>query len=585
MASNKKENDKAKSDATKQHQRFKFDYGHRAIFKAMGFTTKELSQPRIAVVNSWGEGSPGHSHLRAIADGVKAGIRMAGGMPFEINVIGPCTMLGKTVQDAAHYDLPQREAILVSIESALHVGWCDGWVGIGSCDKIIPGMVLAALRLNRPFIFIGGGQNLPADYEGHRFGFVEGAGIMYQELQNVKSGITTQAAYERKLEELTNCCASSAGACAEMSTGNTMALLTEAMGFSLPGTSSSPAVSAEKIWQSKETGQKIVEIAAKGIRPSDIVSLNSLKNAIAIDMAACGGTNSLTHLQAYAYEVGVPCTLETWDEMSRKVPTLVGVAPSGPHVLYDFHKAGGVPVLMKHINKYLDETCLTVTGQSIGDNLSGVTPLESDVIRSLDNPIWPEGAKTILRGNLAPRGAVTRHTVIENKKMLKNTFTARVFNSVEEALEGVNTGKPVPIQPGDAVVVRHIGPRGGPAMPCCLGILWALKGRQIKDIAIITDGRFSGFTTSYLAIGHVCPEAQVGGLLAFIQDGDRIHVDIPNRRLDAEISESEIVRRKANWTPPTPPNLPGVANLYGRLALQADEGAGWPVRWEDFDKG
>lgn len=205
--------------------------------------------------------------------------------------------------------------------------------------------------------------------------------------------------------------------------------------------------------------------------------------------------------------------------------------------------------------------------------------------RSIDNPIWQEGAKTILRGNLAPRGAVTRHTIVENKKMLKNTFTARVFNSVEEALEAVEKGEPEPIKSGDAVVVRYIGPRGGPAMPCCLGILWALKGKQIKDIAIITDGRFSGFSSSYLAIGHICPEAQVGGPLALLRDGDRIHVDIPNRHIDAELSEAEMEKRRANWVPPIPPNLPGVATLYARLALQADQGAGWPVRWEDFEIG
>ena len=520
-----------------------------------------------------------------MADGVKAGIRMAGGMPFEINVIGPCTMLGKTVRDAALYDLLQREAILASIESALHVGWCDGWVGIGSCDKIIPGMVLAALRLNRPFVFLGGGQMLPADYEGARLGYVEGQEIMFEEVKKLRDAPHLIEAYEKKMEEVTDCCASSAGACGEMSTGNTLALLTEAMGFSLPASSTSLGVSAEKIWQSKETGQKIVELAQKNIRPSDIFSLSSLKNAIAVDMAACGGTNSLIHLQSYAHEAEIPCTLDTWDEISRKVPALCAVAPSGPYILYDFHKAGGVPVLMKRIREYLDETCLTVTGETIEKNLKGVKLTDSDVIRPVENPIWEDGAKAILRGNLAPRGAVTRLTVIENKELLKSTFTARVFNSVEETIEAVLSGKPSPIKPGDAIVVRYIGPRGGPAMPCCLSIIRALKLKQVKDIAIITDGRFSGFTKSYVAVGHICPEAQVGGPLALLQDGDRIRVNIPDRLLDAEVSEAEMERRRAGWTPPDPSNITGVDVLYAKVALQADQGAGWPVRWTDFDEG
>jgi dihydroxy-acid dehydratase len=464
------------------------------------------------------------------------------------------------------------------------VGWCDGWVGIGSCDKIIPGMVLAALRLDRPFIFFGGGQMLPVDYEGERIGFVEGQEIMFHELQKLKDSPRSIRAYEKKMEEITDCCGSSAGACGEMSTGNTLALLTEAMGFSLPATSTSLGVSAEKIWQAKETGQKIVELARKEIKPSDIFSLNSLKNAIAVDMAACGGTNSLIHLQSYAHEAGIPCTLDTWDEMSRKVPALSAVAPSGPYVLYDFHKAGGVPVLMKRIRKFLDETCLTVTGKTVGKNLAGVKLVDSDVIRPVENPIWQDGAKAILRGNLAPRGAVTRHTVIENKDLLKSTFTARVFNSVEETIEAVLSGKPRPIEAGDAIVVRYIGPRGGPAMPCCLSIVRALKIKQVKDIAIITDGRFSGFTKSYLAIGHICPEAQIGGPLALLRDGDRIHVDIPNRRLDAELSEAEIKKRREGWTPPDPSHITGVDAIYARIALQADLGAGWPKTWDDFDK-
>jgi dihydroxy-acid dehydratase len=572
-------------DTIEQFEQFREEYGHRCIFKAMGFTSQELSLPRIAVVNSWSEQSPGHIHLRTIAEGVKAGVRLAGGMPFEINVIGPCTMLGKTILDAAHYDLPQREAILASIESALHVGWCDGWVGIGSCDKIVPGMVLAALRLNRPFIFIGGGQMIPSEYEGKNIGYVEGQEIMIRELQKLKDNPDLIEAYERKMEEVTDCCGSSPGACGEMSTGNTLAILTEAMGFSLPGSSTTPGVMAEKIWESKEVGQRIVDLAIKGIKPSDMFTIEALKNAIAIFMAICGGTNSLVHLQCYAHEAGIPCTLDTWDEISRKVPALCGIAPSGPYMLYDFHKAGGLPALMKRIKKFLHEECLTVTGQTVGENIANVRLRDSDVIRPLDKPISTEGGVAILRGNLAPRGAVTRHTVVENKDLFQKVFNARVFNSLHEAIETLLSGSPKKVEAGDALVIRYIGPRGGPAMPCGLSVIRALKLAQVKDIAIITDGRFSGFTKGYLAIGHVCPEAQVGGTLALLQDGDQIHVDIPNRRLDVEITEEEMARRRSRWTPPDTTNLSGVIAMYARTALQADQGAGWPVRGTDFDWG
>jgi len=563
-----------------QLEQFREDYGHRCIFKAMGFTTEELSLPRIAVVNSYGQGSPGHSHLSSISEGIKAGIRMAGGMPFEINVIGPCTMLGKTVSDAANYDMPQREAILSSIESALHVGWCDGWIGIGSCDKIIPGMVLAALRLNRPFLFMGGGQMLPSDYQGERFGFVEGQEIMFKKLQSLKDD---SEQYEMILEEVTDCFAGSAGACGEMSTGNTLALLTEAMGFSLPYTSTSIGVSAEKTWQSKEAGKKIVELARKKIKPSDILTLDALKNAIAVDMAVCGGTNSLIHLQSYAHETGLPCTLDTWDDISRKVPALCAVAPSGPYILYDFHKAGGVPAVMKRIRQFLNEDCLTVTAETVKKNLENAVIKNQEVIRPIDQPIWPDGAKTILRGNLAPRGAVTRHTVVENKDLLQHTFRARVFDSVEKAIEGILSDETEPIVSGDAIVVRYVGPRGGPAMPCCLSVVRALKIKQIKDIAIVTDGRFSGFTKSYLAVGHICPEAQVGGPLSLVREGDQIRIDVPNREINLELSEADMEARKAEWKLPAAPPIRGVITLYAKNALQADQGAGWPVTMDDFD--
>jgi dihydroxy-acid dehydratase len=572
------ENEKSVQGSGKAPIPMHMGYGHRVIFKAMGFTTEELAMPRIMIVNSWSEQSPGHIHLRAISEGIKAGIRMAGGMPFEINVIGPCSVLNAGPADM-QFDLPQREAILASIESAMHVGYCHGWVGIGSCDKIVPGMLLAAIRMNRPFAFVGGGQMLPCDYEGSRFGFVRGMEIMGEELKKLNTGRISLDEYEAQLEKYTDCCGSSAGACGEMTTGNSMQLLTEALGFSVPGSSTSLAVSAEKIWQAKETGKRIVDLAKKQIRPSDIFTVNSLRNAMAVEMAICGGTNSLVHLQSCVHEAGLNCTLDDWDQMSRKVPALVAVAPSGPYVLFDMHRAGGVPVVMKKIEKYLDPTCLTVTGKTVGENLATVDDVESDVIRSLDNPVWPEGALAVLKGSLAPRGAVCRHTVVDDKSLLTATFTARVFNSMKDVMEGIASGK---LKSRDIVVFRNQGPRGGPAMTECLGLVFALRAQNLSDVAIVTDGRFSGWTKGYLAIGNVCPESYVGGPLAFVEDGDKIRVDVPERRLELEVPEEEMTRRKAKWTPPDQSHVTGTLLMYAKLALQADEGAGWPVRWSDI---
>lgn len=554
-------------------------YGHRVIFKAMGFTSG-AGASRIAVVNSWSEQSPGHSHLRAISEGIKAGIRMAGGMPFEINVIGPCSVLGALPGDMA-FDLPQREAILASIEAALHVGFCHGWVGIGSCDKIVPGMLLAALRLDRPFIFIGGGQMMPCEYEGERFGFVKGQEIIAQDLNRVQEGTLSVQEYEEKLEEITSCCGTSGGACGELTTGNSMQLLTEALGFSVPGSSTSVGVSAEKIWQAKETGKRIVDLAVKQIKPSRIFTTKSMKNAMAVEMAICGGTNSLLHLQSCMHEVDMGLTLDDWDDVSRKVPALVAVAPSGPYVLPDMHQKGGVPVVMKKIEKYLDLSCLTVTGKTVAENLAAVKDIESDVIRPLDRPVWTEGALAVLKGNLAPRGAVTRHTVVDNKDLLSADFTARVFDSTAAVTEAIHSGR---LKPRDAIVCRYQGPRGGPAMTECLGIVTQLKAKRVKDVAVITDGRFSGWTKGYLAIGHVCPEAQVGGPLALVCEGDTIRVDVPNRKLELLVPDGEMEKRRAEWVPPDQTDVTGSLLIYATSALQADEGAGWPVRWSDLDR-
>jgi dihydroxy-acid dehydratase len=552
-------------------------YGMQVIYKAIGFTSKELSLPRICVINSWSEQSPGHSHLREVAEGVKAGIRMAGGMPVEIDVPGLCSVPHKDPEDML-YDMPQREAVLAAAESSLRITWCDGWVGIGSCDKIVPGLILAALRLNRPFIFLGGGQMLPSDWEGERIGFVDGQTVLRKDIERLKDDPNFEQIMSDKIEALTTCVGCSAGACGELTTGNSLAVLTEGLGISLPGSATSPGVSAEKIWHAKATGEAIVELVKRNIRPRDIITLNSMKNAIAVDMAVAGGTNSVVHLQSYAHEAGIPLTLDIWDEISRKVPAIANVAPSGPHVLWDYHKVGGTPAVMKRIRKFLDESCMTVTCKTVGENLAEVNTVKSDIIRELDNPIWPEGAIAILKGNLAPRCAAVRHTVVKDKALLKRTYTARVFNSNTEAVEYINSGK---VKAGDAIVAKYCGPRGGPAMTECLGIVAALKGSGIKEAIVITDGRFSGWTQGYLSIGHVCPESQIGGPLALVQDGDLIDLDIPARKIELKVSDAELKKRKAAWKAPDQSKVRGLLTMYARMALQADQGAGWPISMTD----
>ena len=569
-------------ESTQNTEKILRSYGHQAIYKAIGFTAKELSLPRIAVINSWSEQSPGHSHLQAVAQAVKDGVRLAGGMPFEINVPGLCSVPHKDPADML-YDMPQREAVLAGVESSLNISWCDGWVGIASCDKIIPGMILGALRLNRPFIFLGGGQMLPSDYQGSRMDYMRGQGMIREEL---KKPLNTEAArreFDLKMQEITDCVACSGGACVELTTGNTLAVLAEAMGISLPDTATSLGVSAEKIWQAKQTGEMIVELARRQIKPRDIITLNSLRNAIAVEMAICGGTNSVVHLQAYAHEAGIPLSLDDWDELSRKVPAVCAVRPSGPYVLYDYHLAGGTPAVMKEISQHLDLSCLTATGKSVGENLAGVEYSPSEVIKPLESPLWHEGALAILKGNLAPRGAVCRHTVVEDKSLLDRSYRARVFDTLKGAIDALNPDRPDSVKAGEAIVCRYQGPRGGPAMTECLSIVRSLNAMGVKDIIVITEGRFSGFTQGYLAIGSVCPEAQVGGPIALVKDGDIIKVDIPHRRLDLQISDEEMARRKEAWHAPQQSGVRGLLAIYARIALQADKGAGWPISTEDFE--
>lgn len=555
----------------KEYEKQIIGFANKSMFKAMGFTTSEIESPRIAVVNSWSEQSPGHIHLRDLGEAVKAGIRSAGAMPFEFNVLGPCIALAENFDDLAHYDLVQREVIISSIEVGVKSTKFDGWVGLCTCDKIVPAMLIAAIRINKPCIIVGGGSMFPGEYNGHWIALGSGQDLISRKF-------TEGTLTDEEVEKISSACGFCAGACAEMTTGNTMQIITEGIGMSLPHSSTIPALFAEQKRLAKLAGSQVTRLARKNIKPSDIITKKSIENAIMVEMAVGGATNAVLHIQALAWEASIDVELKLWDLISQKVPTICSVVPSGPNSIFDLHKAGGVPAVMKEIKRFLNLDCLTVTEKTVGDNISAEENTNPEVIHSLDSPVWPEGAITVLTGNLAPRGAIVRPTVIENKQLLRSTFRAKVFNNFTEAIKSIITGDPKTVQEGDAVICRYEGPRGGPGMSETLFVVDAMNAKGLRNVAYITDGRFSGCTRKQLAIGHVCPEAQIGGPLAIVEDGDVIEVDIPKRRLELKLADDEIKDRFRRWVPPEPKFREGVLTLYAKFALQADNGGGWATR-------
>jgi dihydroxy-acid dehydratase len=565
------DNHKIIKKALNEFNKTTLEFHHHVLYKAMGFTSDELKLPRIAVVNSGGDGSPGHVHLRETAEAVKAGIRTAGGMPFEVDVIGPCGSLGIDTDDIAHYDLPQRELICGSIEAALNASYCDGWIGLASCDKIVPAMLLAAIRLNRPCIIVPGGSALPGNYQGEWVTVGKGYNIFFEKYP---VGTTID---EDDFDEMTSACGACPGTCSELTTGSSMQVLSEALGMSLPYSSTTVSVMNEHKRLAKEAGKHIINLISKNIRPSDIITNQSLRNAIKVAMAVCASTNTIIHFQALAYEGKYDLSFNTWEKISDEIPVICPVSPSGPYSTCDLHFAGGIPAVMKEISHALDKNCITVTGKTIEENIAKASVKNRDVILPITKPLFSQGSIKVLKGNIA-EGAIVRHTVITNKNMMDYHFNAKVFNSNKEAIAAILTGIPKKIEPGDAIIIRYEGPRGGPAMTENYFLVKAMKKVGLKDIAVITDGRFSGFTHGLVAVGNIYPEAYLGGPLALIEDGDKIHVDIPNGTLNVEIDNAELLRRKENWKAPIKKYTPGVLTVYRQLALQANDGGGWPLK-------
>ncbi len=536
---------------------------NRSLLRATGLTDAEMERPFIAVVNSWTELIPGHIHLDKLSEAVKAGIRSAGGVPFEFHTIGICDGIAMG-HEGMKYSLPSREAIEDSIELVLQGHQLDAMVMITACDKITPGHLMAAGRLDIPTIVVTGGPMMP--------GFVDDE---YRDLISVFEGVgacRSEKMADDKLQQLEECACSGAGSCAGMYTANTMACMTEALGLSLPGCATTHAVDAKKTRLAKTSGERIVAMVKEGLTARKIVTMEAFENAIMVDMAIGGSTNTTLHLPAIAHAFGLQLTLDTFDKLSRTTPHITSLKPGGINYMLDFDRAGGIQAIIQKLSTKMHLDQITVTGKTVGENLEGFVVLNpkmnAQVIKTLDSPFHEEGGIAVLKGSLAPDGSVVKQAAV-SPKMLKHSGPAKVFDSEETAMAAILAGK---IKSGDVVVIRYEGPKGGPGMREMLSPTSAIAGMGlIESVALVTDGRFSGGTRGP-CIGHVSPEAQEGGPIALVQEGDIIEIDIPARKIDLKVSEEELAKRKATFKPPEK-KITGYLARYRKYVSSASKGA------------
>lgn len=536
---------------------------NRSLLKATGLTDDEMDKPFIAVVNSWNELIPGHIHLDKVAEAVKAGIRMAGGVPFEFHTIGICDGIAMG-HEGMSYSLPSREAIEDSIELVLQGHQLDGMVMITACDKITPGHLMASGNLDIPTIVVTGGPMNPGyvdDEPRDLISVFEGVG----ECQN-------ESVSEDKLKILEDCCCSGAGSCAGMYTANTMACMTEALGMSLPGCATAHAVDAKKFRIAKESGRRIVEMVDLDLTPRSMVTLESFENAIMVDLAIGGSTNTTLHLPAIAHAFGLTLSLDTFDRLSKTTPHLISLKPGGVNYMLDFERAGGIQAIMQRMESILNAGQMTVNGKTIGENIDDLVIINpktnANIISTLDDPIHKEGGIAILKGNLAPAGSVVKQAAVD-LKMLQHSGPARVFDSEEAAMEAILAKQVIS---GDVVVIRYEGPKGGPGMREMLSPTSAIAGMGLIDsVALITDGRFSGGTRGP-CIGHISPEAYEGGPIGLVNEGDVIEIDIPAREINVKLSDEELEERKASFVP-LEKHATGYLARYRRFVSSASKGA------------
>ena len=561
---------------------------HRSLLYALGLSERELDRPLIAVVNSYNELIPGHKHLREIADRVKAGIRYKGGVPLEFNVIGVCDGLAMN-HAGMKYSLPSREIIADSVEAVLNAHPVDGAVFIPNCDKIVPGMLMGGARVNIPSIFVSGGPMLSGRYKGEKLGLSE----VFEAVGKKAAGLITDG----ELSEIEKCACPTCGSCAGMYTANSMNCLTEAIGLALPGNGTIPAVMAKRLALAEITGETVMDLVVNNIKMLDILTEKAFANAVAVDMALGASSNTVLHLAAVAYEANVGATLavaseeqnisvksdlratarvaptgilDMFDEIGRKTPQLCKLSPASKTFIEELDEAGGISCVMAELKKInaIDDSVLTVDGK-LSERLVG-KHADGEIIREISNPYRNDGGLAVLRGNLAPDGAIVKQgAVLEN--MMRFIGTAKVFDCEEDACGAILGNK---IKPGDVVVIRYEGPKGGPGMREMLAPTAALAGRGLdSSVALITDGRFSGATKG-ASIGHVSPEAAAGGLIAYVLDGDKIEIDIPNRSIKLLVGDDEIEERKnVGAILCGRPPLHGYLKRYAAFVQSADKGA------------
>lgn len=535
---------------------------HRALFNALGFTKEEMKRPLIGIVSSFNEIVPGHINIDKITDAVKLGVAMAGGTPAVFPAIAVCDgiAMGHT---GMKYSLVTRELVADSTEAMAMAHGFDALVMIPNCDKNVPGMLMAAARLNIPTIFVSGGPMLA--------GTVDGCKVSFSAASEAVGEYTVGKISEEKLAEYEENTCPTCGSCSGMYTANSMNCLTEVLGMGLPGNGTIPAVYSERIRLAKRAGMQIMELLKKNIRPRDIMTEGAFRNALTMDMAIGCSTNSMLHLPAIAHEAGIELNLDMANEISDKTPNICHLAPAGPHHMEDLNMAGGVRAVMAEVNKFglLDTDCITCTGKTVGENIEGAVNKNPDVIRHVETPYSKTGGIAVLRGSLAPDSCVVKRSAVADS-MLKHEGPAKVFDCEEDAMEAILGGK---IEKGDVVVIRYEGPKGGPGMREMLNPTSAIMGSGLgEDVALITDGRFSGATRG-AAIGHVSPEAAVGGPIALVKDGDIIKIDIMANTIDLDVDEAELEKRRSELKPHTPRITTGYLARYAELVTSGNRGA------------
>jgi len=530
---------------------------NRSLIRSLGISDGEMDRPFIGIANSWNNIVPGHIHLRPLAERIREGIAAGGGVPFEFNTVGICDGIAMG-HEGMRYSLPSRETIADSVELMVHSHRFDGLVCLCTCDKIVPGMLMAAARCNIPSIMVTGGNMLPGYRKGCELSLID----VFEAVGKVAAGKMS----EEELSEIEVAAMPGCGSCQGMYTANTMACMTEAMGMSLPGCAAIPAVEAAKSRIAYESGERIMELVRDNILPQNIITAPGLRNAIRVDMALGGSTNTVLHLMAIAEEAGVTLGLDDFNAISDDIPHICPMQPGGPHSMQALHRAGGIPAVFSRLKDRLED-CPTVSGRSVTEIAGSISYIDGDVIRSCEDPVHAGGGLKILKGTLAPGGSVIKSAAV-NDDMWVHTGPAKVFEGESEAMKAIVGRK---INEGDVLVIRYEGPAGGPGMPEMLSPTSALMGLGYTRVALVTDGRFSGGTRGP-CIGHVVPEALAGGPIALVREGDMISINLHERTIDLDVDGAELEKRKAQWKP-LKKELSGILARYAATVAQADRGA------------